>query len=263
MNWTGKITGAALGLVAAGPVGALLGAVLGHQFDRGWHSSIATGRSADESTVQDAFFRTAFQVMGHIAKAGGRVTEEDIRAARAIMYRMHLRPEQMRRAIEHYTLGKQSGYPLQRALDELEDKLGHRPDLCRGFVELQMEAMLGGSGLGSRQRALLWQVASTLGVNRVELAQLEDMLRARRGFGEAAARRDSAAELAQAYRLLGVSEGAGNDEVKMAYRRLMNLHHPDKLAGKGQPPSMQELAKDRTREIRAAYDRIRQHRSMR
>jgi DnaJ like chaperone protein len=43
----------------------------------------------------------------------------------------------------------------------------------------------------------------------------------------------------------------------------MNQHHPDKLASKGLPESMLEVAKERTREIRTAYERIRDHRGMR
>ena len=35
MNWTGKIIGGVLGLAALGPFGAVLGAVIGHQFDSG------------------------------------------------------------------------------------------------------------------------------------------------------------------------------------------------------------------------------------
>ena len=33
MGWNGKIIGGALGLLALGPLGGLLGALLGHQFD--------------------------------------------------------------------------------------------------------------------------------------------------------------------------------------------------------------------------------------
>lgn len=263
MNWTGKITGAALGMVAAGPIGALVGAVLGHQFDRGWRSSFTTGPKQDQRQLQDLFMRVAFQVMGHIAKSDGRVTEANIRAARGIMYRMQLKPSQVRAAIQHFNTGKRRDFPLQAALDGLSARLGDRSDLCRGFVELQMDAVISAGVLGRRQRALLWQVASTLGVNRVELAQLEAMLRARRGFGEAAERRDERAELQQAYRLLGLEPDAPDADVKIAYRRLMNRHHPDKLASQGQPETMQELAKEKTSQIRAAYDRVRRHRGLR
>jgi DnaJ like chaperone protein len=43
----------------------------------------------------------------------------------------------------------------------------------------------------------------------------------------------------------------------------MNQHHPDKLVAKGLPDSMLEMAKERTREIRAAYDMIKKNRNIR
>ena len=43
-----------------------------------------------------------------------------------------------------------------------------------------------------------------------------------------------------------------NDEVKKAYRRLMNQHHPDKLVARGLPQSMIGIAEQKTYEVRAA-----------
>ena len=49
-------------------------------------------------------------------------------------------------------------------------------------------------------------------------------------------------------------------ELKKAYRRLMSQNHPDKLAGKGLPESMREVAQARTSEIGNAYERIKKAR---
>jgi DnaJ like chaperone protein len=39
------------------------------------------------------------------------------------------------------------------------------------------------------------------------------------------------------------------------------MHHPDKLVAKGLPEEMLKIAEDKTREIRLAYDRIREVRN--
>jgi DnaJ like chaperone protein len=57
-----------------------------------------------------------------------------------------------------------------------------------------------------------------------------------------------------------VSPHASDEEVKTAYRRLMNQHHPDKLVARGLPKSMIGVAEQRTREVRGAYERIRTQR---
>ena len=67
--------------------------------------------------------------------------------------------------------------------------------------------------------------------------------------------------LSDAYEVLGVSENASDAEVKKAYRRLMSQHHPDKLASKGLPEEMMQLAKEKTQEIKLAYEQIKRSRA--
>ena len=63
--------------------------------------------------------------------------------------------------------------------------------------------------------------------------------------------------------MLGVYGRASDRDVKTAYRRLMNQHHPDKLRARGMPDSMIPVAEEKTREIRSAYETIREERGMR
>ena len=86
MVWQGKALGALIGVVAAGPVGALFGTFIGHLFDV--QAENVLGDSSDDNAppaspaqVQEAFFRATFQAMGHLAKADGRVSEDEIRAS--------------------------------------------------------------------------------------------------------------------------------------------------------------------------------------
>jgi DnaJ like chaperone protein len=257
MSWAGKFVGVLIGSLA-GPVGAAVGLFLGHQLDRGLRES----RGTEFDGVGQVFFETTFTVMGHIAKADGHVSEAEIRAARGVMSRMQLAPDQVQEAIRLFTAGKSPAWPLERDLARLHAALGSRRMLRRAFLEIQMEAALAEGHLGGTARELLWRVASALELGRVEMAQVEALLRLGRGFrGERSPTvRPSAAD---AYRVLGVEPDADDDEVKLAYRRLMNQHHPDKLRARGMPESMIPLAEARTREIRAAWDTVRAARGLR
>lgn len=270
MSSLGKVLGGLLGLMLGarlGWIGSLLlgfvGYLLGDQFDRGWRPRAAAGpgRIRDPGRAE-MFFETTFLVMGHLAKADGRVSEEEIQAARGAMHRMRLQPEAVRRAIELFTAGKQPGFDLGEQLARFRRSCGQDPGLVRTFLVFQYDLVLSKGAITPQERALLWQIASQLGVGRVELAQLEAVLRAQRGFGGTRPQTDTAASLAEAYRALGVEATASDREVKTAYRRLMNQHHPDKLVARGLPESMLEAAKERTREIRAAYEVIRSHRGL-
>jgi hypothetical protein len=59
------------------------------------------------------------------------------------------------------------------------------------------------------------------------------------------------ARLATARRALGVSKGAGVEEISTAYRRLAQTHHPDKVANL--EPEVREYSEQRMKEINAAY----------
>ena len=57
-----------------------------------------------------------------------------------------------------------------------------------------------------------------------------------------------------------MSKNASDADVKKAYRRLMNQHHPDKLVSKGLPEEMMKLANEKTQQIKEAYERIKKSR---
>jgi len=272
MKWVGKIGGGLLGLVTFGPVGALAGAILGHQFDRGLETAEKPGSKGggwrgvggrSHTGRQQVFFETTFLVMGHLAKADGRVSEEEIRVARAVMHQMRLRPEHVQLAISLFTRGKRPEFALNRQVETFRDACGRHRDLIRNFLEVQFELTLSKGSIKSAERDLLWQIAAILGVGRAELAQLEAIVRARHAFRQGRRPgRTQSDSLGQAYKALGIPKTATNREVKTAYRRLMNQHHPDKLVARGLPDSMQEAAKERTREIRSAYEMIKEDRNM-
>jgi len=257
MNWTGKLAGVIIGSLA-GPVGAAVGLFLGHQFDRG----MGNARGAAFKDVGQVFFETTFGVMGHVAKANGRVSEAEIEAARGIMSRMRLDHYQVQEAIRLFTAGKAPDWPLEAELARLRQALGTRRTLRRAFLEIQMEAALADGQLGAETRELLWRVASVLDLSRVEMAQAEALLRLGRGFGGERRVGPAQPSAADAYRVLGLTAEASNAEVKLAYRRLMNQHHPDKLRSRGMPESMIPVAEAKTREIRAAWDTLRAARGM-
>jgi DnaJ like chaperone protein len=278
-GWTGKWTGAILGGFVGSALipkigfllGAAIGAIWGHQYDL---SRAGTGKGfrgfsrISSAERQQIFFESVFLAMGRLAKADGRVSEEEIQVARSFMHQWGLSPEDVRVAIALFSRGKEADFPIDQQMQKLAAACQGQPELLHAFVEVLMEIPLSKGGIDPAERELLWRMASGIGFSRVQMAQLEAILRAQRSFGQGAgagtgSAASAQAQLQEAYKALGIDSSATDKEVKTAYRRLMNQHHPDKLASKGLPESMLEVAKERTREIRSAYELLRDHRGIR
>ena len=264
MYW-GKIIGTVAGLATLKPWFAVLGLFLGHQFDRGFADRYRSfeKQGADIGRVSDDFVRALFQTMGHLAKIDGRVTQEEIRAARMIMHRLGLSPAHVRRAIAWFDDGKQPGFPFVQKIREARRVSIRNAAQRMMFVRLLLEVVLAKDAVKKEERGLIWTVCIELDVGRVELAQLEAMIRAQKGFRHSPAGDADAARVRGAYEALGMSPDASNDEIKKAYRRLMNRNHPDKIAGSNPGATAIAEAERRTREVRSAYEMLKARRSIR
>jgi DnaJ like chaperone protein len=267
MMWNGKLIGAALGFWIGGPVGAALGLLVGHQFDSGDESHGSLGADS-AARVQALYFPAVFRVMGHVAKADGRVSEQEISAARAVMAALRLNAEQVRQAIGYFGEGKQPDFALDAALAELRPLLRAYPQLAQFFMEIQLQATLAGGGLSAAPRARLVRAANMLGLTSDDFTRLEALMRWRMHGGAPGAPASGsghaeADRLRQAYTLLETAANASDEQVVKAYRRQMSRNHPDKLQASGLPESMLERAKERTQQIQAAYELIRGVRGMR
>ena len=262
MAYWGKVTGAVAGLATGQPWLALVGLVLGHQFDQGYASRRGPGDGAVRiDRLPPRFVSALFATMGHLAKSDGCVTEAEIRAARILMHRLALAPARVRSAIGSFEDGKKPDFALEAHIAAVRQDCAKQPERRVLFVRLLLEVSLSKGALERRERAALWRVCSGLGIGRVELAQLEAILRAQKSFRRPL---DADAErVRRAYAVLGVTQSASNDDIKTAYRRLMNRNHPDKLSGGDANLAAVAAAQKRTREIRGAYDMLRARRSIR
>jgi DnaJ like chaperone protein len=276
MAWKGKFFGALIGfLVTRNVWGAVMGALIGHLFDestgpRYANSAYATAAAREaagagaQAPVSDVFFRTTFELMGHVAKSDGRVSEAEIDAARRLMQELRLGPLEIQAAIACYRFGKSASYDANAAVEFFRAVCASRHDLLRAFVELQLRAALAGNGLSLSARTILTRVAERLGLSGLEFAHMEASLRARQQAGGNPGGRSHANKpLAGSYAELEVASGSSDQEVTKAYRRQMSRHHPDKLVANGLPESMAQVAKEKTQRIQEAYEAIRAARGMR
>ncbi|KAA1152472.1 co-chaperone DjlA [Pseudoalteromonas sp. FUC4] len=280
----GKILGFCFGFMFGKIFGAILGLYLGHLFDKslknnfdkaGGFSSLFSGDDVNER--QALFFSSCFAVMGHIAKSNGRVSEIHIKAANLFMDEMGLKGEERREAQHAFQSGKESDFSLKETVHDFKERFAKRNDLIQLFLEIQIQMAFSDGVLAEQEKQLLAEVSKQLGISKTHFAFVLKRYQAEFNFrkqqqrfnqqqqnqGQSSSYREGSGhhvppnnnmDRAQALALLGLNSDATQRDIKVAYRKLMSQHHPDKLVSQGLPKHMMELAVKKSQDIQAAYE---------
>lgn len=254
MGWLSGIIGGGIGALLAGPFGAIIGAAIGASLGRDHLAAngrlLGGGRRvAEADRLQALFFTAAFSMVGKLAKADGRVCEDEIAAIRRISREVLGLDEQTRRfAIEVFNQSKQSPQSFADYAREFGAVFGRQPDLCNFMLSFLFEVAMADGILHPEEERMLRQAKESFRLSDSIFQSLHARYVGHQPAG--------ATSLAKHYELLGVPETASLAEVKKAYRQKAIEFHPDKIEGKGLPPEFMKFANDKLAEINAAYDAI-------
>ena len=216
-----------------------------------WFWRLLTG--APGPSAENVFFRCAFSAMGHVCKADGRVSEEEILQAKSIMERDFRMPlAACLQAQDYFRAGTRPDYDLD---ETLETMAGLR-ELHEAFMEIQVVAACADGTLSPSEMEVLRRCCAGLGFSAERMQAMCDRIL---GPTHAGQNRD-AQDLDWAYGALGVLPSDSDRDIRQAYARKMKEFHPDKLMSKGLPQDLMEFASERTKEITRAYQQIKQAR---
>ena len=267
------ITGFVLSIILKSNWGFLLGLFIGPKL-----YEFCNKLTEEEPKGNPKLYLTVvFEVLGHLGKAKGVVTQDDINLARRFMTQLQLDSNSRQLAQDSFNRGKASDYPLRARLRELYNQYRSRRNVLNIFCEQLIQAALIDGRLDDKESEILFIVADEFNIPRHQMAIYIQMMMGsyhfhqqnydyqheqynqyrhnNNGYG-GYQNNSSQLNLQNAYNILGVKPSDDIATIKRAYRKLMNEHHPDKLVSKGLPKEMLEAAKKRAQEIQAAYDLI-------
>lgn len=258
----GKIIGGILGLLVLGPIGLIIGLFVGHLFDNGLVQTLKFASPENIARIKQSFFETTFLLSGYMAKADGRISQQEVDHTEAIISQMGLDATQRKRAIELFQQGASAGFQAEATIAEFMQVSRGQRQLCQTLLFFLISLALADHKIEQVERDVLSRLAVQLGFTQAQLEQMLRMAQAQGHFhGSSGYGAQPGTSLEDAYEALGVSKDVDDKALKRAYRKLMSENHPDKLIAKGVPEDMIKLATERSQEIQAAYEMIKKSRA--
>lgn len=256
----GKLIAGLIGYLMFGFPGLLFGLLIGNMFDRGLSSNLSFGNPQKLEEIRQLFFECCFSLLGLIAKADGRVSQEEVSHAEQVMTQLGVSGDQRERAIDYFKAGAAPGFQPEPLLARFREASRGRTQLQHTLLLFLITMAQADGEIDDSETQVLRACAASLGFNESIFLRLLQMAQAQHRFHHRQPqqqRRDSEAE---AYRALGVNPDCNDRDLKKAYRRLMSENHPDKLIAQGVPEAMVRLATEKAQKIQSAYETLRKSR---
>jgi DnaJ like chaperone protein len=254
MAWTGKLIGGGLGWALFGPLGALLGGVIGNAFDqRGAPREIpddyyrrrgyARQDPVFSANPAGSFMAALMALCAHVIRADGEVKGEEVRQVRAFVAQAF--PQD---AADLLQVLKQL---LERPIEvgplcaQISRHLGYYERL--ELMQLLVAVARADGHINPAEQAAVLDVARRLGIREQDLRAL---------FGAAAASPAGP----DPYEVLGLPREAGDEELKRAYRELAKKFHPDRVTHLGE--EVRRFSEEKFKALQQAWERIKAERGI-
>ncbi len=256
-----RVIGAFIGFNLLGIFGAFLGWFVAGGIERYIRFGSGAVNPLSAGQRQAVFLQTVFSLMGRLAKADGHISAAEIAHTEQVIEQLGMTEQHRQQAIDYFRAGAQPGFAMQPLLQEFNAVCGHTLNLRQMLLIFLLGLAHADGVFDAAEHALLQEIANSLGYGASEFEALLRRTQSQSGFsGHQNRASSSLSALAEAYKALGVDRSASDAEVKKAYRKLMSEFHPDKLTGQGMPEDMVKMATERSKEITAAYELIKQNR---
>jgi DnaJ like chaperone protein len=247
MGLSGKIVGAGLGWFVGGPIGALLGGIIGHYVkDAPLGAPEAISEDPELRRQRQEFFFVAnlVGILSIVMKSDGEVSEGEVKTARRFFSeRLGYQGESLDIVKDLLKQALEADLNLEALCLDFRNKSDYSVRML--LMECLNDVAHADGGMHQAEERVIERVAVLLGVDA------RDWKRGSPSFGT----RPTAAP--NDYEVLGLTPGAGEEEVKKAYRDLVKKYHPDRVGHLGE--EFKELAHKKFLEIQQAYDRLTAH----
>lgn len=247
-----KWLGGVVGFVAGGPLGALLGFVLGSLFEEKSPKVQYNNTSQTQEDInagqRNSFMFSLMVLASYIIKADGKVMHSEMELVRRFLRvnfgedAVNEGNEILLKLFEHRKqVDAQDPYAFKRTINDCGRQIAANMSYEQRLQLLNFLAMIAKADghVCDQEIVALREVAAAMGLSASEVDSMLNL---------------GTDTLEAAYKVLEISPSATDDEVKAAYRKLAMKHHPDRVASLGE--DVRKAAEEKFRQLNEAKEKI-------
>jgi DnaJ like chaperone protein len=253
MGWFGKIALGSLGMMFGGPLGAVLGAALGHHFIDKKEAQARErfqipGAPVDSvASHQAAGFVCILSILAKIAKADGVVTQDELAVVDRFIKSLTISADEQDFARRVFNEAKHSPYSLEDFTAQFYRMTQAQPAVLCSFLDVLFQVAAADGELHPAEEQAIKKVRD---IFRLTDAQF-DGIRARYFQNDD-----------KYYAMLNCTARSTDEEIKKSYKKLVKDFHPDTVIAKGLPDEFIQFATRRFQEIQEAYEQVSKKRGL-
>jgi len=233
----GKWIGGGLGWAFFGPLGGVLGFVLGSVLDQ---AQTGTQASPAGRTTTGDFAMSLLVLVAAVMKADGKVVKSELDYVKTFFTRNFGSVATQEAMLYLRDLLKQS-IPVRDVSRQIKNQLDYSSRLQ--LLHLLYGISLADGIIHPQEISLIDQIAADLGISRQDSMSIKSM------FVE---------DIDSAYKILEIDKSASNEDIKRAYRQMAIKYHPDKVGYLGE--DFRKAANEKFQKVNEAYEKIKKER---
>ena len=235
MSIWGSLIGGFVGFSFAGPIGALIGSMLGGRISSARRSSFQ--RSFAHS--QQVFAVALIILTAKLAKADGHVSREELIA---IKDKLKIPEHEMDQVGKIFNKAKEDSLGYEPYAQQIAQIYRNNPVVLDEIINTLFYIAEADSNVSNSELAMIRNIAKIFSLSE---SQFEGIKESRKG-----------SDKLNPYIVLGCSPNDDFKIIRKKYLRLSKEHHPDVLMNKGVPQEVIEESKKKMRAINSAFDQI-------
>ena len=233
-----KWIGGGLGWAFLGPVGGILGFLIGSVMDE----ETVTKKQVRGKTTTGDFVTSMLVLVAAVLKADGKVMKSELDVVKNYFIRTFGKESASEALVMLRSLLKQD-IPVRDVSIQIGRKLDYSSRLQ--LLHFLYNIAVADGNIHDKEIEVIDLIANNMGLSYKDRESIKSMF---------VKKKDSY------YKILEIEPDAGNEEVKKAYRKMALKYHPDKVSHLGE--DFKKVAEEKFQKVNEAYQHIRKERNM-